>query len=501
MKSLETSGLLAPIDGRAVEVGGSVTLAGVGGDSDPSSVAEALTDRSDDGTVLVACGDADLLDPDDALLEPLVDDPPTRPVAVVAGKRTDPVRNGRAGVPLLDPGSVEHVLSKSTIGSEQPARGVDEYAIADGELAVTRRTLDVRPFSTFEFTVDGSTTLGSIAETVADHDLEDRAVLATLMGSGRGARRPPREAVQSLLAEEAFCARVYDERSIPDDADGTDPDPVERGETGPAGSGERQTDRLSVAVGDLADVVATMESLESADASNLETAELADGYAVLSKAKSEVDALRKAARDELTSRVGPNETVAGEVGAVSSTKQRRRRLRDAETVEAALREHDIPVERVTTEAVDAEKVEEVLESADGIAEDDLFEVTEREYVRRQDLDLAGGLEPGAPSDGGESTGEAGESAGGTGSSSGETDGESHTVYLGDGAPIGGWTPVERSVVEEEVVPLVEAHAGRDDEATIAMNFGSGVSIGGWHRVDTDVVRERIVPLVERHRVD
>jgi DNA excision repair protein ERCC-2 len=74
------------------------------------------------------------------------------------------------------------------------------------------------------------------------------------------------------------------------------------------------------------------------------------------------------------------------------------------------------------------------------------------------------------------------------------------VYLGDGAPIGGWTPVDGAVVEEQIVPLVNAHSGGDDDETIAVNFGSDVSISGWTDVDASVVREQIVPLVEQHRV-
>lgn len=479
--SLATSGLLTPIGGRAVEVGDGVTLIGVDADSGPEAAVTALADDVD-GPLLVACGDADLSEPDDPLVGGLLDRLPTRPTAIVAGASTDPVRTGRAGVPLLDPGSVEHILSKSTIDEEPPARGVDELAISDSELSVTRHELDVRPFATFEFEVTESTTLESIEEDVSNEDLAGQAVLARLVGSDAEARRPSREAVQSMLAERAFCARVYDDRSVPDDA----------GETETEATSGIQTDRLAAAVADLANVVAALESLESADPSEMETPELADSYAVLSKAKSEVEDLRKAARDELTSRVGPDETVAGEIGAVTGAKQRQRRLRDDETVEAVLREHGVPRERVTTETIESEKVDEVLKAEDDIDEDDLFEVTEYEYVSRRDLDLSGGVELDATGENerSESEGEGEES---------RTDREPHKVYLGDGAPIGGWTPVDRSVVEDEIVPLVNAHAGGDDE-TIAVNFSSGVSASGWNRVDADVVREQIVPLIEQHRV-
>ncbi|WP_135362941.1 hypothetical protein [Halosimplex halophilum] len=504
LRSLATSDLLTPIGGEAVAVGDGVTLVGVGAGSEPAEALSAVGEPADDGTLLVACGDLDVASVREDAVEELADAVPGRPAAVLAGKRTDPARAERAGVRLSDPGSTEHVLSKSTVGEEPPARGVDEYAMTDGTLSVTRHELDARPFSTFEFEVTGSTTLDSIEERIAGHDLEDRAVLAVLEGSGPGAAQPSREAVQSLLAERAFCARVYDERSDSGDSD----EDRER----PDGAEELDADSAERLLRDLADTVAELEGMESADVSGLETAALADSYAVLSKAKSEIEELRTAARDELTSRVEPDETVAGSVGSVTGAKRRRRSLRDDETVAAALREHGVPVERVTTETVDTEKVEAVLDERDSVAEDELFEVSESEYVRRRDLDLdlEGGVELGS-TDGPGSTDELGSTEADEESESEETDGErgtsesrpgreSHKVYLGDGAPIDGWTPVERSVVEAEIVPLVRAHDGADEGEAIAVNFGSGVSVSGWSQVDARVVREKIVPLVADHRV-
>jgi exonuclease SbcD len=507
LNSLETSGLVRPIDGRAVEVGEGVTLVGVGADTGLQAVESAVGDGSADETLLVACGDADLSSPG-ALRESLDDRLPARQVAIVAGERTDPVRDGRGGVPLLDPGSIEHVLSESTIDEDPPDRGVDEYSIAGGDLAVMRHALDTRPYRTFEFEVDESTTLDSIESSVSGSDLEGSAVLARLEGGGPGARDPSRAAVQSLLAERAFCARVYDDRSVPEETEevdsaaadedgGVSPEATdEAGGVNPEVADETggDPDRLAAAVSELADLAAELETLDSGAAAEMETAALADSYAVLSKAKSEVEDVRRAARDELSDRVEPNETVVGEVGAVAGRRRQRRSIRDSETVEAVLREHDVPVERVTTETVDSEKVEAVLDEADGIAEEDVFEFSESEYVRRTEFD-PDGFEVDATSGGGES---GNETAGGDESGS-DVEGEPHKVYLGDGAPIGGWTPVERSVVEDEIVPLVEENRGGEGE-TISVNFSSGVSVSGWKQVDASVVRERIVPLVEEHRV-
>ncbi|QLH84106.1 hypothetical protein [Halosimplex pelagicum] len=489
VRSLATSGLLTPIGGEAVAVDDGVTLVGVDADAEPAAVAAELDDPPADGTLLVACGGLDVDDARTSAVEELVDELPRRPAAVLAGERTDPGGAERAGVRLFDPGSTEHVLSKSTIGDDPPARGVDEHSFADGTREVTRHELDARPFATFEFEVTPSTTLDSIEERIADRDLTERAVLAVLEGSEPGAGEPSREAVQSLLADRAFCARVYDERSVPEDAE------EEEEEERPDEAEKIDPDRVETLVRGLAETIAELEAADSADVSGMEMATLADSYAVLSKAKSEIEDLRTAARDELTSRVEPDETVVGSVGAVAGAKRRRRSLRDDETVESALREHGVPVERVTTESIDSEKVEEVVADEDGaISESAVFEVTETEYVRRRDLDLDGGVELGATDDDNEA------SADEDGEPADEAGGGPHKVYLGEGASIGGWTPVERSVVEREIVPLVKANSSGDDEETISVNFGSGVSTSGWNRVDADVVREQITPLVERHRV-
>jgi hypothetical protein len=488
VRSLATSGLLTPIGSEAVTVGDGVTLVGVDADAEPAAVAAGLDEPTVDGTLLVACGDLDVGDPHADAVESLVGELPRRPAAVLGGKRTDPGSAERAGVRLFDPGSTEHVLSKSTIGDEPPARGVDEHSLADGSHEVTRHELDARPFATFEFEVTASTTLDSIEERIADRDLGERAVLAVLEGSEPGGGEPSREGVQSLLADRAFCARVYDDRSAPEDSEGGRPDDT----------GEIDPDRVETLVRDLSEAIAELEAAESADVSEMETAALADSYAVLSKAKSAIEDHRTAARDELTSRVGPGETVSGSAASVATAKRRRRSLRDDETVESVLREHGVSVEHVTTETIDSEKVEAALDECETVAEDEVFEITENEYVQRRDLDLDGGVELGASEEGAADEGE--EPTGHSGRTSAvEPEGGPHKVYLGDGASIGGWTPVDRSVVEDEIVPLVEAHRGGDG-GTISVNFGSGVSVSGWNQVDADVVREQITPLVKRHRV-
>ncbi len=476
LDSLAASGLLNRIGGETVKLADGIVLAGVDAGSDSVGDGESHAGISEDETLLVACGNTDVAGSTGTTIPTITQQSPTRPLAFLAGKRTDPVRETRSETHLIDPGSVEHVLSKSTIDREPPACGVNEYFISDGTLRMTRHELDVRPFRTFEFEVTESTTLESLRSKIDRHDLQNDAVLAVLNGSTGGAEQPSRKAVQSLIADRAFCARVYDDRSLQDDGEQSDREAQPDDET------------LEAVLGDLVETVTRLESTQSVDVSTMETTLLADSYAVLSKAKSQLDELRKATRDELTSRIEPNETVAGELGTVAGTKSRRRSLRDAETVAAVLREHDVPIEHVTSETIDSGKVEELLEKRDvAITEEELFEITESEYIRRQDVELADDTEP-------EETGTQRDPD--QGDSSGV-----HKVYLGDGAGIGGWTPVEKSAVEDEIVPIVAEHSRPSDgDGTITVNFSSDVSISGWNYVDADVVRERVIPLVEQHRV-
>lgn len=80
--------------------------------------------------------------------------------------------------------------------------------------------------------------------------------------------------------------------------------------------------------------------------------------------------------------------------------------------------------------------------------------------------------------------------------------EASKVYLGDGAETEGWVPVEKDVIEEEIVPLVEKYeTDREDIETIAVNFSNDVSASGWNHVDAGIVTRTIEPIVQEHRRD
>lgn len=478
LESLARSGFLKPIGGQTVELDDGLTLVGID-DASQSTVEEiAFTEVSEDETLLVACGGTDVGRSNNRVIQAVERRTPSQPIAFFAGKRAHPVCKERAGMHLLDPGSIEHILSQSTIEQAPPECGVNEYSISDGTLQMTRHELDTRSFSTFEFEVTGSTTLDSIRTTIERHDLQNQAVLAVLTGSGSEVKKPSRKAVQSLLGDHAYCARVYDDRAISDSED--------EKEEGPESA--TADDSQGAALQEVLETVMGLETEHPFDVSEMETATLADRYALFSKAKSQIDDLRTDVRDELASRVGPDETVAGEFGKVVGTESRQRSLRDDETVTEVLRNHGVPAEQVTVETFDPEKIDQLLENETvPITEEEIFEITESKYIRRQELDLEDGVES--------------KTTTGQREAKSDYESKSHKVYLGNGAPIGGWIPVERSVVEDEIVPLIKKHRGAGSDGTISVNFSSDVSISGWSHVDADVVTEQVMPLVKQYRTD
>lgn len=83
------------------------------------------------------------------------------------------------------------------------------------------------------------------------------------------------------------------------------------------------------------------------------------------------------------------------------------------------------------------------------------------------------------------------------------DGEVSKVYVGQGGGIdgGNWIPLPREVVFEEIAPQVRSNRVSDSAPHVKVNFSSDVPISGWTQVDRDVVRDQIVPLIERFRLD
>jgi hypothetical protein len=76
------------------------------------------------------------------------------------------------------------------------------------------------------------------------------------------------------------------------------------------------------------------------------------------------------------------------------------------------------------------------------------------------------------------------------------------LYLGDGSKLGGWIPLPKQVVFNEIAPLVSKNLVEgDDLPGIKVNFSNEVPISGWQEVDAEVVSTEIEPRVQKHRLD
>ncbi|XGI83060.1 hypothetical protein ACEU6E_07190 [Halorutilales archaeon Cl-col2-1] len=106
-------------------------------------------------------------------------------------------------------------------------------------------------------------------------------------------------------------------------------------------------------------------------------------YTLLSDVQRGADNLRKEVSQELLDRVEDDSPVHGQFGSVSKTTRRVRDLRDEDEVAQVLEESGVPREKIT--GVVEDKVREALEVAD-IPEDEVYEIEEREYVRKADVD-------------------------------------------------------------------------------------------------------------------
>ncbi len=80
-----------------------------------------------------------------------------------------------------------------------------------------------------------------------------------------------------------------------------------------------------------------------------------------------------------------DQPVHGQFGSVQRTGRTYRSLRDEEEVLETLEEAGIPRERITS--VDSTKVDEALEVTE-VAPADVYEIEEREYVRKAEVDEA-----------------------------------------------------------------------------------------------------------------
>jgi polyhydroxyalkanoate synthesis regulator phasin len=135
-----------------------------------------------------------------------------------------------------------------------------------------------------------------------------------------------------------------------------------------------------------ADALLLIDALERYDLSTpeeTETPALVNLYTLLSDVQRNANELRKEIRSLLLDRLHHDQPVSGQFGSVQRTTRRNRSLKDDELVLNAFESAGIERERLTT--VDSNKVDDALDVTE-LSETDVYEIDEREYVRKADVD-------------------------------------------------------------------------------------------------------------------
>jgi hypothetical protein len=150
---------------------------------------------------------------------------------------------------------------------------------------------------------------------------------------------------------------------------------------------DRETDdREAPDISVYADALLLIDALERHDPTALEALEtqaLVNLYTLLSDVQRNADDLRQEVRATLLDRLHHDQPVSGQYGSVQRTSRRNRTLKDEQEVLEQLEAEGIDRERVTS--VDGSKVDEALEVTE-LAESDVYEIEEREYVRKAEVD-------------------------------------------------------------------------------------------------------------------
>lgn len=137
-----------------------------------------------------------------------------------------------------------------------------------------------------------------------------------------------------------------------------------------------------------ADSLLLVDALERHDVTEmdgLETGTLVTLYTLLSDVQRNANDLRQDVADVLLGRLHHDRPVSGPYGSVQRTSRRNRSLKDEDEVLETLEAAGIDRERVL--GVDRQKVDDALEVTE-LAESDVYEIDEREYVRKAEVDEA-----------------------------------------------------------------------------------------------------------------
>ena len=137
-----------------------------------------------------------------------------------------------------------------------------------------------------------------------------------------------------------------------------------------------------------ADALLLVDALERNDVtrlSEIETDGLVNLYTLLSDVQRNANSLRQDVADVLLHRLHHDRPVSGAYGSVQRTTRRNRTLKDESEVLETLAAAGIDRDRVM--GVDRNKVDDALKVTE-LSESDVYEIEEREYVRKAEVDEA-----------------------------------------------------------------------------------------------------------------
>jgi hypothetical protein len=153
-------------------------------------------------------------------------------------------------------------------------------------------------------------------------------------------------------------------------------------DTSPDESDRIEPDGLDV----YSDALLLIDALERhnvSDLTELETNALVNIYTLCSDVQRNANEFRQDVADVLLDRLHHDQPVHGQYGSVQRTSRRNRSLKDEDDVLDLLEDAGIARERVMS--VDSNKVAEALDVTE-IAESDIYEMSESEYVRKAEVD-------------------------------------------------------------------------------------------------------------------
>jgi hypothetical protein len=130
-------------------------------------------------------------------------------------------------------------------------------------------------------------------------------------------------------------------------------------------------------------LIDTLERHDPTDLAGMETPALVNLYTLLSDVQRNANDLRQVVSEVLLDRLHHDRSVSGQYGSIQRTTRRNRSLKPDEEVLAIMEDAGIAPEQIL--GVDRDKVDDALEVTD-LAESDVYDVEEREYVRKAEVD-------------------------------------------------------------------------------------------------------------------